>query len=58
MQMQLAVSTYSLAGWRSENGRSLEDSFDWSFGFQPPLLQLSKINPCVSSKELALPPDN
>ena len=27
--MHLAVSTYSLARWRSENGRTLEDSLRW-----------------------------
>src|SRR5947208_12594094 len=27
--MHLAVSTYSLVRWRSENGRSLEDSLTW-----------------------------
>jgi hypothetical protein len=27
--MELAVSTYSLSRWRSENGRTLEDSLRW-----------------------------
>ncbi|MGH7215360.1 MAG: sugar phosphate isomerase/epimerase family protein, partial [Tepidisphaeraceae bacterium] len=27
--MQLAVSTYSLSRWRSENGKTLEDTVDW-----------------------------